>query len=103
VFTVGSLGVDASTTIGFDISDNGTAFATMLVKGKTKLYTINLTTGAATEVGKGIIDIVSFLKTLVRQKYSYHAGLEYEANADAPLPGIIESLAYMRGVLAAIE
>jgi hypothetical protein len=29
--------------------------------------------------------------------------LEYEANADAPMPGIIESLAYMRGVLAAIE
>jgi sugar phosphate isomerase/epimerase len=59
--------------------------------------------GAATEVGKGIIDVVAFLKTLVRQKYSYHVGLEYEANADAPMPGIIESLAYMRGVLAAIE
>ena len=59
--------------------------------------------GASTEVGKGIIDVAAFLKTLVSQKYSSHAALEYEANADAPMPGIIESLAYMRGVLAAME
>jgi len=58
--------------------------------------------GKPTEVGRGIIDIVGVLRALVRIKYSYHVALEYEAKADAPMPGIMESLAYMRGVLAAI-
>jgi sugar phosphate isomerase/epimerase len=58
--------------------------------------------GGATEVGKGVIDIVAVLKALLRVKFAYHVALEYEAHADAPMPGIIESLAYMRGVLAAM-
>ena len=58
--------------------------------------------GVPTEVGKGVIDIVAVLKTLIKVKYSGHLGLEYEANAEAPMPGITESYAYIRGVLAAI-
>lgn len=58
--------------------------------------------GKPTEVGRGIIDIVGVLKTLVDQKYAYQVNLEYEANADAPMNGIIESCAYMRGILATI-
>jgi sugar phosphate isomerase/epimerase len=58
--------------------------------------------GSATEVGKGVIDIVAVLRALLKMNYPYHVGLEYEAHADAPMPGIVESLAYMRGVLAAI-
>lgn len=58
--------------------------------------------GKPIEVGKGVIDIVAVLRTLVKLKYAGHVGLEYEANADAPMPGVMESFAYMRGVLAAI-
>ena len=58
--------------------------------------------GASTEVGKGVIDIVAVLKTLVDMKFPYHVALEYEANGDAPMPGVLESYAYIRGVLAAI-
>ena len=58
--------------------------------------------GGAIEVGKGVIDIVAVLKALLRVKFAHHVALEYEAHADAPMPGIIESLAYMRGVLAAM-
>jgi sugar phosphate isomerase/epimerase len=54
------------------------------------------------EVGKGIIDIVGIFRTLTAMKFSGHIGLEYEANGDAPLPGVMESVAYMHGVLAAI-
>lgn len=52
--TVGSLGVDTSAAAGFDISGaaDGTAFATLTsAAGVSSLYTINLTTGAATLVG----------------------------------------------------
>ncbi|HEX8638838.1 MAG TPA: DUF4394 domain-containing protein [Pyrinomonadaceae bacterium] len=45
---VGALGVDASGPVAFDIDANGTAYATFTVGGTTRLYTINLTTGAAT-------------------------------------------------------
>jgi sugar phosphate isomerase/epimerase len=58
--------------------------------------------GKATEVGRGVIDIVAVLKTLVELKYSYHVGLEYEAKENEPMPGVIESFGYIRGVLAAL-
>ena len=58
--------------------------------------------GKPTEVGLGVIDIVGVLKTLVQLQYPFHVGLEYEAKENDPMPGVIESLGYMRGVLAAI-
>ena len=58
--------------------------------------------GKSAEVGKGVIDIVAVLRALLEVKFSGHVALEYEANGDAPMPGVIESLAYIRGALAAI-
>ena len=50
--TVGSLGVDTSDLVGFDItSSGGAALAVLTVGGVSQLYTINLTSGAATLVG----------------------------------------------------
>ncbi len=50
--TVGPLGVNTSDAVGFDIANgSGTAFAVLTVDGTAGLYTINLTTGAATLVG----------------------------------------------------
>ncbi len=49
---VGALGVDATGVNGFDIASiGGTAFAVLNVGGTSRLYTINLMTGAATQVG----------------------------------------------------
>jgi hypothetical protein len=36
----------------------------------------------------------------VKIKYPGWVDLEYEIHGDDPMPGVIESLAYMRGVLA---
>jgi sugar phosphate isomerase/epimerase len=55
-----------------------------------------------TEVGRGLIDYPALFKTLLEIGYQGQVGLEYEINAKNPLPGMIESLAYMRGVLAAV-
>ncbi len=50
--TVGPLGVNASSVIGFDIrGETNEAFATLVVGGVPGLYSINLTTGAATLIG----------------------------------------------------
>jgi len=49
--TIGPLGVDTLDFAGFDIGPGDAAFAAMDIGGQTKLFTINLTTGAATLVG----------------------------------------------------
>jgi sugar phosphate isomerase/epimerase len=54
------------------------------------------------EVGRGIIDFPGLFRTLIEIRYQGQVGLEYEINAKNPLPGMIESMAYMRGVLAAV-
>ena len=48
---VGALGINVDGNNGFDISGTDKAYALLTVGSATKLYTINLTTGAATAVG----------------------------------------------------
>ncbi len=59
--------------------------------------------GHGVEIGRGVIDIPKFLKTLVEIKYSGIVSFEYEKDADDPLAGLAESVGYVRGVLAAIS
>jgi len=54
------------------------------------------------EVGRGVIDFPGLFRALIEIGYQGQVGLEYEINAKNPLPGMIESMAYMRGVLAAV-
>ncbi|MBU6402931.1 MAG: sugar phosphate isomerase/epimerase, partial [Verrucomicrobia bacterium] len=58
--------------------------------------------GQPVPVGRGVIDIVGVLRALLHIRYGYDVELEYEAHADAPLPGMIESYAYIRGILATV-
>jgi sugar phosphate isomerase/epimerase len=51
-------------------------------------------------VGDGIMPIRRIFETLVAMKYKGFVDLEYEVHADNPMPGVIASFAYMRGVLA---
>lgn len=53
-------------------------------------------------VGKGAIDFPGLFRALVKIGFTGHAGLEYEIDEDDPLPGMQQSMAYMRGVLAGI-
>jgi sugar phosphate isomerase/epimerase len=52
------------------------------------------------EVGDGVMPIPQIFKELVKANYQGHVMLEYEIKADDPLPGMIKSFAYMRGVIA---
>ena len=54
------------------------------------------------EVGRGVFDVPRLFRALLQIGYDGQVGLEYEINAKNPLPGMIESMAYMRGVLAAV-
>ena len=54
-------------------------------------------------VGKGAIDFPALFRALIKINYTGHVGLEYEINENDPLPGMQQSFAYMRGVLAGIS
>jgi sugar phosphate isomerase/epimerase len=58
--------------------------------------------GRCVETGRGVIDIPEVLRTLVKIDYAGIVSFEYEKDADDPLPGLAESIGYVRGVLAAM-
>jgi sugar phosphate isomerase/epimerase len=51
-------------------------------------------------VGDGIMPVREIFETLIKTKYKGFVDLEYEVHGDDPMPGVISSFAYMRGVLA---
>jgi sugar phosphate isomerase/epimerase len=51
-------------------------------------------------VGEGIMPVKGIFEALIATNYKGFVDLEYEINGDDPMPGVIESFAYMRGVLA---
>ncbi len=51
-------------------------------------------------VGEGIMPIREIFEALIATKYPGYVDLEYEIHGDDPMPGVTESFAYMRGVLA---
>jgi sugar phosphate isomerase/epimerase len=54
-------------------------------------------------VGDGKLPIPRIFEQLIKMKYQGCVNLEYEIQDDAPMPGMIKSFAYMRGVLAGIQ
>jgi len=54
-------------------------------------------------VGTGVMPIVPVLRELVRSGYSGEVQLEYEIEPKDPLPGMAESLGFMRGALQSVS
>ena len=55
------------------------------------------------DVGEGIMPIAGIFKQLHKMGYQGCVNLEYEINGDNPLPGMQNSLSYMRGVLVGLK
>jgi sugar phosphate isomerase/epimerase len=53
-------------------------------------------------VGDGSMPVRKMFEALIAMKYKGFVDLEYEIHADDPMPGVISSFAYMRGVLAGL-
>jgi len=101
---------DLDTRIGlcFDIGHNmryGSNPVVDLEKFSHRIFDIHLKNvtaaseeGKACELGRGVIDIPAFIKTLHKINYSGCCCLEHEKDMTDPLPGIAESLGYFNGV-----
>lgn len=78
----------------------------MIEKYKDRLYDMHMKDvnkdtgdGVPVEVGRGIIDIPGVIKALNKIKYTGTVAFEYEKDGDDPLPGLAESVGYVRGVM----
>jgi sugar phosphate isomerase/epimerase len=67
-----------------------------------KDVTLSKPEGKSTEIGLGVVDMVAFFRTLLERKFAYHVGLECDASETNPQPDVLRSVAYLRGILAAI-
>ena len=55
------------------------------------------------DVGEGVMPVVAIFKQLHKIGYRGYVNLEYEIHSDNPLPGMLHSMGYMKGVLAGLE
>jgi sugar phosphate isomerase/epimerase len=58
--------------------------------------------GGTVEIGRGVIDIPRFLLTLIEMGFRGTLSFEHEKDGRDPLPGLAESVGYVRGVLDAL-
>lgn len=80
--------------------------APMIEKYKDRLYDMHLkdvdkaqSDGTSVEIGRGVIDIPAVIKALNKIKYQGYVAFEYEKDGDQPVPGLAESVGYVRGVM----
>ncbi|PSR54873.1 xylose isomerase [Adhaeribacter arboris] len=85
--------------IGLDPIKDTLRFADRLYDIHIKDVTGSTEKDTPTEIGRGVIDIPGFLRALLKIKYAGSVSIEYEKNADDPVPGLAESVGYTRGVL----
>jgi inosose dehydratase len=56
--------------------------------------------GTTVEAGRGVIDIPAILRALLEIEFQGIASFEFEKDGKDPLPGVAESVGYVRGVLS---
>ena len=88
--------------IGIDPSEAAEMFSDRLHDVHIKDVSEASEKGTTVEIGRGVIDIPKFLRTMLELKYTGTMALEFEKDADDPLPGSAESIGYVKGVLSVI-
>lgn len=81
----------------------------MIERYKDRLYDMhmkdvnkNTGDGVPVEVGRGTIDIPGVVKMLKKINYTGTVAFEYEKDGKDPLPGLAESVGYLKGVIKTV-
>lgn len=88
---------------GIDPSKPTEKFADRLLDVHIKDVSAATAKGKTVEIGRGVIDIPKFLRTLLKINYTGIVSFEYEKDEFDPLPGLAESVGYVKGALATIR
>lgn len=78
---------------------------------RARLYDLHLKDSAAAvgaedvpvEMGRGRIDLSGILTALAKSGYDQNVWFEYEKDPDDPLPGLAESVGYVRGLMKGLS
>jgi sugar phosphate isomerase/epimerase len=89
--------------IGADPIADAERFADRLLDVHVKDVSATAPEGKTVEIGRGVLDIPAFLRTLLKINYSRVVSFEHEKDENDPLAGLAESVGYVRGALAAIS
>jgi sugar phosphate isomerase/epimerase len=87
---------------GVDPSESARKYADRLLDVHIKDVTAATAKGSTCEVGRGVIDIPKFVRTLVDIDYAGIVAFEYEKDENDPMPGLAESVGHVRGVMASL-
>jgi len=87
---------------GVDPSQATEKYADRLYDVDMKDVDVAAAEGKGIEVGRGVIDIPKFLRTLIKINYTGIVAFEYEKDPNDPLAGLAESVGYVKGVLAVL-
>ncbi len=95
--------IDVGHTIraSVDPAEAAEKFAERILDVHIKDVTATSKDGQTVEMGRGVIDIPKLVRTLIRIEYKGTLAFEFEKDGSDPLPGVAESVGYLRGVLAA--
>jgi len=88
--------------LGVDPAEAIEAFADRLLDIHIKDVTAATKEGTTIEIGRGVIDIPRVIRTLIHANYHGVVAFEFEKDERDPLPGVAESIGYVRGVLDTI-
>jgi sugar phosphate isomerase/epimerase len=95
------LDIGHAVRIGLDPSEEARRCSARLYDVHLKDVHIAKAEGDSVEMGRGVIDIPAFLKTLSRIKYQGVLGMEYEKDGKDPFMGLAESVGFSRGIMLA--
>jgi inosose dehydratase len=81
--------------------------AEAIIKCQARLYDMHIKditstepNGQTVEAGRGVLDLKSIVQAALKIKFSYLFSFEYEKDADDPIPGLAESIGYVKGLVA---
>lgn len=97
--------IDIGHTVGagVDPADAAIKYADRLLDVHIKDVTSASKAGYTVEIGRGVIDIPKFVRALISISYKGTVAFEHEKDDKDPLPGLAESVGYLRRVLAMIN
>jgi len=87
---------------GIDPAESARRFSDRLLDVHIKDVSEASSAGSTVEIGRGVTDIPELLRTLIDVGYAGTVAFEHEKDAGDPLPGVAESVGYVRGVLSAL-
>jgi len=89
--------------IGLDPVQEGEKYFDRLYEVHLKDIDFANASGKSVEIGRGMMDIPSFLKFLSKKRFAGMVSIEYEKDSDDPLAGLAESVGYINGVLDSLS